>query len=164
MCSFSFDYLFFEDVGKSLLKMCSYLCFVLFFLVSKAHPKYCCRQAWSVKDYQRAGLGYVGGKESGYPSLSLEQHLNELLRAVGFPDGSVGKESAYNVGYPGSIPGLGRSPGEGNGNPDFLPGEFHGQRSLEGYSPWGHRVIHNWATNIYTSQWESQRLFLYLQG
>ena len=29
-----------------------------------------------------------------------------------------------------SIPGLGRSPGEGNGNPVFLPGEFYGQRSL----------------------------------
>ena len=34
-----------------------------------------------------------------------------------FPGGSDGKLSAYNVGDPGSIPGLGRSPGEGNGNP-----------------------------------------------
>ena len=34
-----------------------------------------------------------------------------------FPGGSDGKASAYNVGDPGSIPGLGRSPGEGNGNP-----------------------------------------------
>ena len=33
-----------------------------------------------------------------------------------FPGGSDGKESAYNVGDPGSIPGSGRSPGEGNGN------------------------------------------------
>ena len=33
-----------------------------------------------------------------------------------FPDGSDGKASAYNAGDPGSIPGLGRSPGEGNGN------------------------------------------------
>ena len=33
-----------------------------------------------------------------------------------FPGGSVGKESACNAGDPGSIPGLGRSPGEGNGN------------------------------------------------
>ena len=31
--------------------------------------------------------------------------------------GSDGKASVYNVGDPGSIPGLGRSPGEGNGNP-----------------------------------------------
>ena len=34
-----------------------------------------------------------------------------------FPYGSDSKESACNVGYPGSIPGLGRSPGKGNGNP-----------------------------------------------
>ena len=32
-----------------------------------------------------------------------------------FPDGSGGKESACKAGDPGSIPGLGRSPGEGNG-------------------------------------------------
>ena len=36
---------------------------------------------------------------------------------MGFPGGSVGKKSACNAGDPGSIPGLGRSPGEGNGNP-----------------------------------------------
>ena len=37
--------------------------------------------------------------------------------ALGFPDGSEVKASASNAGDPGSIPGLGRSPGEGNGNP-----------------------------------------------
>ena len=36
---------------------------------------------------------------------------------MGFPGGSYGKASAYNVGDPGSIPGSGRSPGEGNGHP-----------------------------------------------
>ena len=34
----------------------------------------------------------------------------------GFPGGSDGKEFTCNAGDPGSIPGLGRSPGEGNGN------------------------------------------------
>ena len=34
-----------------------------------------------------------------------------------FPGGSDGKASACNVGDPGSIPGLGRSPGDGSGNP-----------------------------------------------
>ena len=34
--------------------------------------------------------------------------------------------------------------------PVFLSGELHGQRSLVGYSPWGHRVRHDWATNIFT--------------
>jgi len=36
---------------------------------------------------------------------------------MGFPCGSAGKESTCNAGDPGSIPGLGRSPGEGNGYP-----------------------------------------------
>ena len=35
----------------------------------------------------------------------------------GFPGGSDSEESACNAGDPGSIPGLGRAPGEGNGNP-----------------------------------------------
>ena len=35
----------------------------------------------------------------------------------GFPGGSDGEESACNAGDPGSIPGLGRAPGEGHGNP-----------------------------------------------
>ena len=36
---------------------------------------------------------------------------------LGFPGGSAGKESACNVGDLGSVPGLGRSPGEGKGYP-----------------------------------------------
>ena len=36
---------------------------------------------------------------------------------LGFPGSSDGKASAYNAGDLSSIPGLGRSPGEGNGNP-----------------------------------------------
>ena len=36
---------------------------------------------------------------------------------MGFLDGSDSKESSHNEGDPGSIPGSGRSPGEGNGNP-----------------------------------------------
>ena len=40
-----------------------------------------------------------------------------LLLLLGFPGGSEGKASACNAGQPGSIPELGRSPGEGNGNP-----------------------------------------------
>ena len=39
------------------------------------------------------------------------------LLTMGFPGGSVSKVSACNVGDPGLIPGSGRSPGEGNGNP-----------------------------------------------
>jgi len=51
-----------------------------------------------------------------------------------------GKNSACNVRDLDSIPGTGRRPGEGNGNPlVFLPGESHGQRSLVGYRSWGCR-------------------------
>ena len=45
-------------------------------------------------------------------------HIKTFLRDIwDFPGGSDGKVSAYNAGNPGSIPGLGRSPGEGNGYP-----------------------------------------------
>ena len=40
-----------------------------------------------------------------------------LCMALGFPQGSDGKESARNAGDPGLIPGLGRSPEEGNNYP-----------------------------------------------
>ena len=43
--------------------------------------------------------------------------LIDLLAVQGFPSSSVGKESACNARDPGLNPGLGRSPGEGNGNP-----------------------------------------------
>ena len=77
--------------------------------------------------------------------------MNECAtnECAGFPDSSVGKESACNGGDPGSIPESGRSPGEGIGYPlqyswagkipwrrerlpilVFLPGESHGQMSL----------------------------------
>ena len=40
-----------------------------------------------------------------------------IFYTLGFPDSSVGKESACNAGDPSSIPGSGRSPGEGTGYP-----------------------------------------------
>ena len=45
--------------------------------------------------------------------------------------------NAKDIRDAGSIPGLGKSHGGGHGNPLFLPGESHGQRSLAVYSPWG---------------------------
>ena len=57
-----------------------------------------------------------------------------------FPSGSDSKGSTCNAGDQGSIPGLGGFTGEGNGlTPVFFSGEFHGQSSLECYSPWGHK-------------------------
>ena len=122
------------------------------------------------------GLGRSPGEGKGY-SLQysgLENSMDCVLHVIiksermkrrptpifsGFPCGLAGKESAWNVGDPGSIPGLGRFPGEGKGyplqysglensmdfrytgegkglpTPVFWPGEFHGL-----YHPCGHKL------------------------
>ena len=46
-----------------------------------------------------------------------KENWDNFIRKNGFPDSSVGKESAYNAGDPGSISGLGRCPREGKGYP-----------------------------------------------
>ena len=60
-----------------------------------------------------------------------------------FLDGSDGEGSACNAGDPSSIPGLGRSPREGNGNPlqySCLKNSMErGAWWATGYSPWGHK-------------------------
>ena len=61
------------------------------------------------------------------------------MKRMGFPGGSDSKESACKVGDLGSLPGVGRSPGGGHGDPlrySCLENP-HGQRSLVGYSPLG---------------------------
>jgi len=60
---------------------------------------------------------------------------------LSFPGGSDGKESACSAGDMDSDPWVGRIPWrrEWLPTPVFLPREFHGQRSLAGYSPWGHK-------------------------
>ena len=54
------------------------------------------------------------------------------------PGGSVVKNPPANAGNPSSIPGSGRSPGEGNG---FLPGKSHGERGVAGYGSWSHKRV-----------------------
>ena len=51
------------------------------------------------------------------PTTSRSIYYIHTYIHMGFPGGSDGKESACNAGDLGSIPGLGRSPTEGNGNP-----------------------------------------------
>ena len=58
-----------------------------------------------------------------------------------FSGGSGVKNPPANAEKADSIPGLGRSLGEENGNLVFLPGKSHGQRSLESYSPWGYNRV-----------------------
>ena len=73
------------------------------------------------------------------------------------------KETIHNAGAEGgvgAVPGLGRSPEVRNGNPVFLPGESHGQRSLRP-SPKGlQRVGHDWATERSIS-WICDLLFFF---
>ena len=74
-------------------------------------------------------------------SLLYNSYLASLDLILGFPSGSKSKESACNVGDLDLIPGLGRSPGGGHGNPlqySCLE-KPHGQRNLAGYSPSGHK-------------------------
>ena len=60
-----------------------------------------------------------------------------------FPGGSDGKESSCSAGDPGSITKTWVRKIPWNRQcqltPVFLPGEFHGQQSLMGYCPWGHK-------------------------
>ena len=69
------------------------------------------------------------------PSLTLCV-LHLPYHDMDFPGGSVSKEFAYGGGDLGSIYGSGRSPGEGNGYHSSILAWR--QRSLAGYSPWGH--------------------------
>ena len=78
-----------------------------------------------------------------YVSKKEKERINNKvpLYSTGFLGGSDGKESSCNTGNLGWIPGLGRSPGGGHGNPlqySCLENP-HGQRSLVGYSPQGRK-------------------------
>ena len=104
-----------------------------FFSFSRLPPKFCGLGQWSL---------WFGGK------------LMMPYRCV-YIDG---KASACNAGDPGSIPWLGSSPGEGNGNALQYSSleKSHGQRSLVGHSPWGYRVGHDW-TLVSRLKWKDNR-------
>ena len=77
---------------------------------------------------------------SSYVHLENKNNKANYVPPPSFPSDSDRKESACNVGDLGSIPGLGRSPGEGNDYPFQYPClENSMDRSLSGYSPWGHK-------------------------
>ena len=83
-------------------------------------------------------------------------HTDEMMSS---PDGSDGKKSACNSGDLSLIPGSRISPREEKWQPTpiFLSEEFHGQRSLVGYSPWSctelymtEQLIHPLMKQIFT--------------
>ena len=63
-----------------------------------------------------AFIKVIISRKQGNPIISIHTQFRSLF-VRGFPGGSLGKESDCNLGDLGSIPGLGRSPGEGNGYP-----------------------------------------------
>ena len=70
-------------------------------------------------------------------SILNSRDITYIVKAMGFPASSTGKESASNAGDSSSVPGSGRSPGGGYGNPlqySCLE-NIREQRSLVGYSP-----------------------------
>ena len=67
--------------------------------------------------------------------LLIDLYYWALKSILDFPGGSDGKASVYNVGDLGSIPGLGRSPGEGKG----YPLQYSDLENCMHYSPWGHK-------------------------
>ena len=78
------------------------------------------------------------GEDQELPQL-LAPSLPRRLCLVSCPHSSAGEESACSAGDLRWIPGLGGSLGrrKWQSTAVFLPGESHGQRSLEGYSLWG---------------------------
>ena len=88
---------------------CMYLYLPLFALVAATHVAIlqCTPPMWFLCVSHSTFHSFIN---------SSDEHLLSTFY-VGFPGGSDGKVSAWNVGDPDSIPGLGRSPGEGNGNP-----------------------------------------------
>ena len=71
----------------------------------------------------------------------MDKSWQAMFSLPGFPGGSDPKESASSSADLGSVPGSGEIPWkrEWLPTPVFLPGEFHGQRSLAGCSLWGHQ-------------------------
>ena len=67
---------------------------------------------WQMDGYRQYGI---------HRQCKITQHEKEWSNALCFRGGSEDKASPCNAGDPGSIPGLGRSPGEGNGNPLQYP-------------------------------------------
>ena len=101
-----------------------------------------CRESSWPRDWSCVSYVSCTGRQILYHWATRKAHVYIILRThMGFPGGPDGTESSCNVGGLGLIPGLGRSTGEGHGNPlqySCLENP-HGQRSLVAYSPWGHK-------------------------
>ena len=87
----------------------------------------------------------VDGKRNEWVNCVIFSTVS-LRSLLGFPGGAVGKESACQCRRSKRRrlnPWVGKIPWSGKQQPTpvFLPGKFHGQRSLVGYSRWGHKEL-----------------------
>ena len=94
----------------------------------------------------------------------LSYKIRVIRVSRGFPGGSNSKGSAWNVGDLGLILVVGKIPWrkEWHPTPVFLPGEFHGQKSLVGYSPWG-RKESDMTESLSTYAYQTQRITARIQ-
>ena len=116
------------------------------FLTHRWNPCFLCLLHWQVNPLTLCHLGsppiillnitFIKSDLAQNVAINTEwlQHWKKWTLEC-FPGGSVGKESTYNAGD------LGLIPGSRKGQPPlvFSPGKFHGQRNLVGHSPWGGR-------------------------
>ena len=107
-----------------------------------ASPMLLLAQTWyeiNIASLWIEGLELVGVEGDG--------NLGSMINRMGFPCSSVGKESAYSAGDPGSVPALARSPGEGNGKPlqySCLENPMDGgawQATVHGVARVGHSLV-----------------------
>ena len=91
------------------------------------------------------GCSPYGSKESDRTErLSIAQHRLTLeMNDQGLPEGPVVKDFAFQYKGCEFVPWVRKVPwgGKWQSTPVFLPGEFYGQRSLVGYSPWGRKEL-----------------------
>ena len=120
-------------------------------LPDSSHPSVTVLQ----EGHLEAGLHYM----YIFHFLYVATSRNNLYSCMDFPGVSDGKESVHNAWDLDLIPGLGRSPGGGHGNPlqySCLENP-HEQRSLAGCSPWGHRESDTteWLSTAHIEFWVS---------
>ena len=82
--------------------------------VLQPEDRYFKHRCWHLVVTTQGNLDVMPVSRSSHHSLALSHLVVPCIIFRGFPGGSDGKEPVHNVGDPGSIPGSGRSPGNGN--------------------------------------------------
>ena len=102
-------------------------------------------------DLNQASEGFVAGEHQGWGFSRETEIIGYILHTWASPMVLVVKESACQCGRCkrcGFNPWVGKIPWsrKWHPTPELLLGNFHGQGSLAGYSPWGHKELDDWVT------------------